>query len=75
MMCAPGPISGATARLIFTQTHDTVPSDRDCRPARCIAKALVKEKVANKELQGNMTAILEDTMALLGDRDAAFRSQ
>ena len=50
MMCAPGPISGATARLIFTQTHDTVPSDRDCRPARCIAKALVKRGKAGDAL-------------------------
>ena len=50
LMCAPGPISGAAARLIFTQTHDTVPSDRDCRPARCIAKALVKRGKAGDAL-------------------------
>jgi hypothetical protein len=40
-----------------------------------IAHASAKEDAANKELKGNMSSILEDTMQLLGDRDAAFRSQ
>ena len=40
-----------------------------------IAHASAKEDAANKELKGNMSSILEDTMQLLGDRDAAFRSR